>query len=136
MSEALKRGRAQSEARLGEPLPITAWPDLPTRVVLCRDDRLLRRLFFGASSVSVWASPRTSSMVVAPLRSAGPKSWRNAYDAYAASLGLAGHQGDTAHGTRSVAAAHPQVAQPVAGDPDRATGHRQQEDHGGPDPDG
>ena len=23
-----------------EPSPLTAWPDVPTRVVLCRDDRL------------------------------------------------------------------------------------------------
>jgi len=39
-SEALKRGRAQSEARMGEPWPLDAWPDVPTRVLLCRDDRL------------------------------------------------------------------------------------------------
>jgi len=39
-SEALKHGRAQSEARMREPLPIAAWPDVPTRVLLCRDDRL------------------------------------------------------------------------------------------------
>lgn len=40
-AEALRRGRTQSEARMGEPSPMTAWPDVPTRVVLCRDDRLL-----------------------------------------------------------------------------------------------
>lgn len=39
-SEALKRGRAQSEARMGEPWPLKAWPDVPTRFLLCRDDRL------------------------------------------------------------------------------------------------
>jgi pimeloyl-ACP methyl ester carboxylesterase len=39
-SEALRRARAQSEARMGEPFPLEAWPDLPTRVLLCRDDRL------------------------------------------------------------------------------------------------
>jgi len=39
-SEALRRGRAQSEARMGEPFPLEAWPDAPTRVLLCRDDRL------------------------------------------------------------------------------------------------
>lgn len=39
-SEALKRGRAQSDARMREPSPLTAWPDVPTRIVLCRDDRL------------------------------------------------------------------------------------------------
>ncbi len=41
VSEAQKRGRRQSEARLGEPSPLKAWPDVPTRVLLCRDDRLL-----------------------------------------------------------------------------------------------
>jgi pimeloyl-ACP methyl ester carboxylesterase len=41
VSEALKRGRTQSETRMGEPSPLKAWPDVPTRVLLCRDDRLL-----------------------------------------------------------------------------------------------
>lgn len=39
-ARALKRGRRQSEARLSEPFPLEAWPDVPTRVILCRDDRL------------------------------------------------------------------------------------------------
>lgn len=39
-AEALKRTRGQSEARLGEPSPLRAWPDVPTRVLICRDDRL------------------------------------------------------------------------------------------------
>jgi pimeloyl-ACP methyl ester carboxylesterase len=39
-AEALKRGRTQSETRMGEPSPMTAWPRVPTRVLLCRDDRL------------------------------------------------------------------------------------------------
>jgi pimeloyl-ACP methyl ester carboxylesterase len=39
-AEALKRGRRQSEARMGEPLPLRAWPDVPTRVLICRDDRM------------------------------------------------------------------------------------------------
>jgi pimeloyl-ACP methyl ester carboxylesterase len=39
-AEALKRGRGQSEARMGEPSPLKAWPDVPTRVLLCREDRL------------------------------------------------------------------------------------------------
>ena len=38
--EALKRGRSQSEARMGEPSPLAAWPDVPTRVLICRNDRL------------------------------------------------------------------------------------------------
>ncbi|WP_199423351.1 alpha/beta fold hydrolase [Actinotalea solisilvae] len=40
-AEAVARGRRQSETRLGEPSPLRAWPDVPTHVVLCRDDRLL-----------------------------------------------------------------------------------------------
>jgi pimeloyl-ACP methyl ester carboxylesterase len=39
-AEALKRGRTQSEARMAEPSPLRAWPDVPTRVLICRDDRL------------------------------------------------------------------------------------------------
>ncbi|MDL4816476.1 alpha/beta fold hydrolase [Actinomadura opuntiae] len=40
VAEARRRGRAQSEARMGEPSPLRAWPDVPTRVLICRDDRL------------------------------------------------------------------------------------------------
>jgi pimeloyl-ACP methyl ester carboxylesterase len=39
-AEALQRGRPQSEARMHEPSPLKAWPDVSTRVLLCRDDRL------------------------------------------------------------------------------------------------
>lgn len=39
-AEALKRGRFQSEARMGEPSPLRAWPDVPTRVLICRNDRV------------------------------------------------------------------------------------------------
>lgn len=39
-AEALQRGRPQSEARMHEPSPLKTWPDVPTRVLLCRDDRL------------------------------------------------------------------------------------------------
>jgi pimeloyl-ACP methyl ester carboxylesterase len=40
-AEAQRRGRAQSDRPTREPWPLEAWPDVPTRVVLCRDDRLL-----------------------------------------------------------------------------------------------
>jgi pimeloyl-ACP methyl ester carboxylesterase len=40
VSEALKRGRTQSETRMGEPSPLTAWPDVATRVLIGRNDRL------------------------------------------------------------------------------------------------
>jgi pimeloyl-ACP methyl ester carboxylesterase len=39
-AEALERGKSQSEARMREPSPLKAWPKVPTRVLLCRDDRL------------------------------------------------------------------------------------------------
>ena len=39
-AEALRRGRGQSETPTREPWPLEAWPDVPTRFVLCRDDRL------------------------------------------------------------------------------------------------
>ena len=39
-SEALQRGRTQSEARMGEPSPLRRWPDVRTRVLICRDDRM------------------------------------------------------------------------------------------------
>ena len=40
-AEALKRGRTQSDTPTQEPWPLAAWPDVPTRFLLCRDDRLL-----------------------------------------------------------------------------------------------
>src|SRR4051794_6718247 len=40
-AEALNRARSQSEARMGEPSPLRAWPGVPTRVLIGRDDRLL-----------------------------------------------------------------------------------------------
>jgi pimeloyl-ACP methyl ester carboxylesterase len=39
-AEALKRVRDQSDAQMGKPWPLEAWPDLPTRFLLCRDDRM------------------------------------------------------------------------------------------------
>ncbi len=38
--EALRRGRDQSETPGRQPWPLHAWPDTPTRFLLCRDDRL------------------------------------------------------------------------------------------------
>jgi pimeloyl-ACP methyl ester carboxylesterase len=39
-AEALARGRKQSETPGQEPWPLSAWPDVPTRFLLCRQDRL------------------------------------------------------------------------------------------------
>jgi len=35
---ALAAARPQVAKAMGEPLPIDAWPDVPTRYLLCRDD--------------------------------------------------------------------------------------------------
>jgi pimeloyl-ACP methyl ester carboxylesterase len=40
-AEALERSRTQSDTPSREPWPLEAWPDVDTRFVLCRDDRLL-----------------------------------------------------------------------------------------------
>ena len=39
-AEALARGRRQSETPGKEPWPLARWPDVPTRYLLCRNDRL------------------------------------------------------------------------------------------------
>jgi pimeloyl-ACP methyl ester carboxylesterase len=38
-AEALARGRDQAETPMLEPWPLAAWPKVPTRYLLCRDDR-------------------------------------------------------------------------------------------------
>lgn len=38
-AEVMARGRDQSAAPMGEPWPLDTWPDVPTRFVLCQDDR-------------------------------------------------------------------------------------------------
>jgi pimeloyl-ACP methyl ester carboxylesterase len=40
-AEAMKRARRQSDTPAEEPWPLEAWPEVPTRFVLCRQDRLL-----------------------------------------------------------------------------------------------
>jgi pimeloyl-ACP methyl ester carboxylesterase len=44
-AEALSRGRTQSDTPTREPWPLAAWPPVPTRLLLCRDDRLLPAAF-------------------------------------------------------------------------------------------
>lgn len=39
-TKALAKGRNQAEASFNEPWPLDTWPDVPTRFVLGRDDRL------------------------------------------------------------------------------------------------
>jgi pimeloyl-ACP methyl ester carboxylesterase len=45
-AEALSRGRDQAEKPMREPWPLTAWPDVPIRFLLCREDRVFPAGFF------------------------------------------------------------------------------------------
>ena len=38
--EALKRGRDQADTPMRQPWPLEGWPNVPTRFIVCRDDRL------------------------------------------------------------------------------------------------
>jgi pimeloyl-ACP methyl ester carboxylesterase len=38
--EAKRRERDERSEALGEPWPLDAWPDMPTKYLLCRDDRM------------------------------------------------------------------------------------------------
>lgn len=40
-AEARRRERDEAASALREPWPLEAWPDTPTRYLLCRDDRML-----------------------------------------------------------------------------------------------
>lgn len=40
VAESLQHVRAQSGTPFGQPWPLDAWPEVPTRFLLCRDDRL------------------------------------------------------------------------------------------------
>jgi pimeloyl-ACP methyl ester carboxylesterase len=40
VQEAMKHARGQSEAPGKDPWPLDAWPDVPTRYLLCRQDRM------------------------------------------------------------------------------------------------
>jgi pimeloyl-ACP methyl ester carboxylesterase len=41
VAEGANHERDQSDAPFQEPWPLAAWPDVPTRFLLCRHDRLL-----------------------------------------------------------------------------------------------
>ena len=44
-AEALRRGRDQSGTPMEKPWPLDKWPDVPTRFLLCRDDRFFTAEF-------------------------------------------------------------------------------------------
>jgi pimeloyl-ACP methyl ester carboxylesterase len=45
VEECNRRGREQTGERDGEPSPLKVWPDVPTRFLLCRDDRFFPPAF-------------------------------------------------------------------------------------------
>lgn len=87
-SEALKHGRAQSEARMHEPLPLEAWPDVPTRVLLCRDDRLFPAPFLRrVAQERLGITPDEIEGGHTPALSR-PKELADRLEAYAAQAGI------------------------------------------------
>jgi pimeloyl-ACP methyl ester carboxylesterase len=44
-AEALRRERHQSDTPMQEPWPLASWPDVPSRFLLCRDDRVFPAAF-------------------------------------------------------------------------------------------
>ena len=61
-AEALRRERAHpSSAAMREPWPLERWPDVPTSVLLCRDDRFIPRRSSAGWRASAWGSSRTRS---------------------------------------------------------------------------
>ena len=44
-AEAMRRARHQSDTPGKRPWPLPAWPDVPTRFLLCRDDRFFPAVF-------------------------------------------------------------------------------------------
>ena len=88
-SEALKRGRTQSEARMHEPSPLKAWPDVPTRVLLCRDDRLFPAAFLRrVARERLGIAPDEIDGGHTPALSR-PKELADRLEAYASELGVA-----------------------------------------------
>jgi pimeloyl-ACP methyl ester carboxylesterase len=88
VSEALRRGRTQSESRMGEPSPLKAWPDVPTRVLLCRNDRLFPAHFLRRVARERLAiTPDEIDGGHTPALSR-PKELADCLEAYAAELGM------------------------------------------------
>jgi pimeloyl-ACP methyl ester carboxylesterase len=87
-AEALRRGRSQSEARMGEPSPMKAWPEIPTRVLLCRDDRLFPAGFLRrVARERLGITPDEIEGGHTPALSR-PKELANRLEAYGAELGI------------------------------------------------
>ena len=89
-AEALNRARRQSAARMGEPWPLRAWPDVPTRVLICRDDRLFPADFLRrVARERLGITPDEIDGGHTPALSR-PHELADRLEAYAAGVGLAG----------------------------------------------
>jgi hypothetical protein len=87
-SEALKRGRTQSEPRMHEPLPLEAWPDMPTRSCSVGTIACSRLPSFAASPLERLAiTPDEIEGGHTPALSR-PEELANRLEAYAAQAGI------------------------------------------------
>ncbi|MFD2398551.1 alpha/beta hydrolase [Prauserella oleivorans] len=74
-AEAFARGeKRQANAPFEKPWPLDRWPDVPTRFLLCRGDRLFPRSSSAGSSASGSGSCRTRSTAATCPRSPGRRS--------------------------------------------------------------
>jgi pimeloyl-ACP methyl ester carboxylesterase len=77
-SEALKRSRRQSEARMGEPSPLAAWPDVPRGCCSAAMTACSPLRSSATWRESAWGSPRTRSTAGTPRPSAVRRIWPSA----------------------------------------------------------
>ena len=97
-AEALTRARPQSAARMREPWPLRAWPDVPTRVLICRDDRLFPADFLRrVARERLGITPDEIDGGHTPALSR-PHELADRLEAYAAEVGLAGPASNHAPG--------------------------------------
>jgi hypothetical protein len=78
VAQALNRARIQSEARMGEPSSLRAWPGTPTRVLICRDDRLFPLHFLRHIARERLGITPDESTAGTPPRGAARTSWQTA----------------------------------------------------------
>src|SRR4029453_15385694 len=87
-SEPLKQRRRPTGARMGQPSPLAAWPEVPTRVLLCRDDRLFPAAFVRrVARERLGVTPDEIDGGHTPALSR-PKELAERLDAYAAEAGV------------------------------------------------
>jgi pimeloyl-ACP methyl ester carboxylesterase len=91
-SEAIARGRSQSEARMGEPSPMRAWPKVSTRILICRHDRVFPAPFLRrVAQERLGIVPDEMDGGHTPALSR-PEELADRFERYAAEQGLSGHK--------------------------------------------